>query len=178
MDELIKLDRTTDCSVPIKAGLIGFLFEKIHPLADGNGRVGRLISAFILKSGGYDLRGLLSFEEYIDEHREEYYRMLEPTQNATSFVAFFLEAIIFQAEKMAAKLRQITNETPEDGLLPRRREILEITRDHPYLSFDFLRRRFPAVNPKTLHYDLKKLQDERYIIKAGKTKGVFYKAKQ
>ena len=66
----------------------------------------------------------------------------------------------------------------EDFLLPRRREILEIIKDHPYCPFDFISRRFPSINQKTLHYDLKQLQTKGFIIKAGQTRGVKYKVRE
>jgi len=60
-------------------------------------------------------------------------------------------------------------------LSPRRQEILNIVADHPNCSFYFLARRFAAVNPKTLHYDLKKLLDLNLIIKVGITRGALYR---
>ena len=69
-------------------------------------------------------------------------------------------------------------ELPEDFLLPRRREILEIIKDHPYCSFDFISRRFLSINQKTLHYDLKQLQEKGFVIKAGITRGVKYKTRE
>lgn len=161
----------------VKAGFFQFIFEKIHPFADGNGRVGRLISAYILKNGQFGLRGLVSFEEYIDEHREVYYQVLEPNFDASKFIEFFLESLVAQANLVLEKLKNQSQELPEDILLPRRREILEIIKDHPFCSFDFISRRFPTINPKTLHYDLKKLQEKGFIIKVGKTRGSVYKAK-
>ncbi|KKR67058.1 MAG: hypothetical protein UU09_C0041G0001, partial [Microgenomates group bacterium GW2011_GWA2_40_6] len=62
----------------ILAAIAQFVFEKLHPFADGNGRTGRLISALILKQHNYHLRGMLPFEEYTDNHRESYYYALEP----------------------------------------------------------------------------------------------------
>jgi|APSaa5957512622_1039677.scaffolds.fasta_scaffold10949_3 hypothetical protein len=64
---------------------------------------------------------------------------------------------------------------PINKLLPRRKEIYLMVKDHPLCSFDFIKRRFMAVNPKTLHYDIKKLQDEGLIVKVGKTRGSLYK---
>ena len=61
--------------------------------------------------------------------------------------------------------------------MPRRREVLEIIRDHPHCTFDFLRRRFSAVNAKTLHYDLARLRENGFITKHGQTKGVVYTAR-
>jgi len=57
----------------------------------------------------------------------------------------------------------------------RRQEILLIIADHPNCSFEFLSRRFAAVNPKTLHYDLKKLLNLNLIVKIGITRGVLYR---
>lgn len=162
---------------PIKAGFAQFVFEKIHPFADGNGRVGRLLSAYILKTGGFDFRGLVSFEEYIDEHREHYYQTLEPSFDASEFIEFFLESLVNQANAFLENLKRQIPELPEDALLPRRREILEIVRDHPFCSFDFISRRFLSVNPKTLHYDLQQLQKGDFIQRVGKTRGSIYKVR-
>jgi len=159
----------------IKAGFYQYVFEKIHPFTDGNGRVGRLISAYILKTGGFSFRGLVSFEEYIDGRREAYYQALEPGVDASQFIEFFLESLVNQANLSLEKLKNQPLELPEDALLPRRKEVLEIIKDHPICSFDFIARRFPAVNPKTLHYDLLQLQKEGFIRKVGKTKGSRYR---
>lgn len=177
MQDFIQVSRNLRHEPPIKAAALQFLFEKIHPFADGNGRVGRLISAFIMNCGGYGFRGLVSVEEIIDRNREEYYQALESSLDVTLFVEFFLKSFIEQAKLVLAKLSEKTEELPEDFLLPRRREIFEIIKDHPYSTFDFISRRFPKVNPKTLHYDLKQLQEKGFIIKAGKTKGASYKTK-
>lgn len=175
--EFIQLSRKLKYAVPIKAAILQFLFEKIHPFADGNGRVGRLISAYVMNKGGYGFRGLVSIEEIIEKNRENYYQVLEPSKNATEFVEFFLMSFIEQAYLVLDKLSEKREELPEDFLLPRRRKILEIIRDHLHCSFDFISRRFPAVNPKTLHHDLKQLQEKGFIIKAGKTRGATYKAR-
>lgn len=160
----------------INAGFSQFIFEKIHPFADGNGRVGRLISSYILKNKGYHFRGLVSFEQYIDEHREMYYYGLEPNADGTEFIEFFLESLANQANLFLDQLKNLPVDVPEDNLLPRRQEILAIIKDHPYCSFDFITRRFASVNPKTLHYDLLVLQKSGLVKKLGKTKGSVYQA--
>lgn len=59
-------------------------------------------------------------------------------------------------------------------LPPRQEELYYVIRDHNMVSFDFLRRRFLKIPPRTLRYDLKKLSDKGFIVKIGKTKGSFY----
>jgi len=177
MQDFIRIAQELKYEPPIRAAILQFLFEKIHPFADGNGRVGRLISAYIMKNGEYSFRGLVSMEEIIDKNRENYYQALEPSRDVTLFVEFFLRSIIEQAKSVLGKLSEKEKELPEDFLLPRRREIFKIIKDHPYCTFNFISRRFPAVNPKSLHYDLKQLQEKGFIIKAGKTRGASYKEK-
>ena len=63
---------------------------------------------------------------------------------------------------------------PEDSLLPRRREILNIIRDHQMISFDFLKRRFVNVPDSTLHYELQQLIKVGLILKLGRTRGALY----
>lgn len=158
----------------IKAAVSQFVFEKIHPFADGNGRVGRLISAFVLEKNGFGFKGLSPFEEYIDNHRDDYYFHLESNIDCTGFVKYFLEALVTQSKEYLDELNSVKQIKPEDSLLPRRREILEIIREHPHCTFDFLHRRFTAINSKTLHYDVNRLLKAGFIRKLGATKGVVY----
>jgi len=65
MKEMMRMINNLDQPAPVKAGLSQFILEKIHPFADGNGRVGRLLSSYFLKIGGFNFRGLVSFEEFI-----------------------------------------------------------------------------------------------------------------
>jgi Fic family protein len=178
MKEFISTINSLPEEAPIKAGFAQFVFEKIHPFADGNGRVGRLLSAYILRIGSFGFRGLVSFEEYVDQHREAYYHALEPGAGASEFVEFFLESLVNQANAFLEKLKSQPEELPEDTLPPRRREILEIISDHPFCSFDFISRRFLSVNPKTLHYDLQQLQKSGFVQRLGKTRGSTYRVKE
>ena len=160
--------------VGVRAAVAQFIFEKIHPFADGNGRVGRLISAHILAESGHGFRGLAPFEEYIDSHRLDYYDTLTPDRNVSSFIEFFLEAVVFQSKQILNTMNQPRVELPEDDLSPRQQEILATVRDHPYSSFDFIQRRFMAIKPSTLHYDITQITKLGFIKKNQKTRGVTY----
>lgn len=175
LEGFTKLVNLKSDPVSIKAAISHFAFEKIHPFLDGNGRVGRLVSTFILKKEEFDFRGLVSLEEYLDNNRDSYYYLLNNKgKNITPFVEFFLEALLHQAEKTFQEVKNYKEENRQDTLLPRRREILEIIRDHQMVSFDFIRRRFVKIPESTLHYDLKKLLEGKFIKKLGNTRGVVY----
>ncbi len=164
--------------VPVRACLTHFAFEKIHPFLDGNGRIGRLLIQAILHKEGYGMKGMLSLEEYLDNHRSLYYRMLENSEkDVTDYLEFMLEAISQTSEQAKNQVLEKEKLDAKDFLLPRRAEILSIIEDHILVNFDQIRRRFMGINERTLRYDLKKLTDGGFIKKRGTTKGVYYEAK-
>lgn len=171
-----KINSSKDAG-PVKAAIGHFCFEKIHPFLDGNGRVGRLLSTFILRDSGFEFRGLVSFEEYLEKNRQQYYDRLSSTnKDMTAFIEFFLKALVVQTDSAINNLKETREGLPEDNLLPRRKEILQIIRDHQMISFDSIKRRFLKVSESTLHYDLKQLMKEGFIRKLGSTRGVLYTA--
>jgi Fic family protein len=52
-------------------------FLCIHPFRDGNGRVARLLSLFLLYRNGFEVGRYISLERIIDESRSSYYEALE-----------------------------------------------------------------------------------------------------
>lgn len=171
LEDLIKEINNSKDHPLINAAIFQFKFEKIHPFLDGNGRIGRLISYLILYKNGFSFNGYLSPEEYIEKFREIYYDSLEPSKNYQPFVKFFLESILSQIKDT---FNNFQNPNDLDKLLPRRKEIFEIIKDHPNCSFNFIQRRFLNINSKTLHYDLLKLQKDNLIKKVGVSRGATY----
>lgn len=165
--------------IPIRAVLAHYSFEKIHPFLDGNGRVGRLLLQSILEKNNYGMKGLLTIEEYLDTHRSEYYSSLEESErDVTGYIEFMLEALAQVSEQAKEIVLSKQQGDIHDFLLPRRSEILKIIEEHHLVNFDMIRRRFLAVNERTLRYDLKRLQDAGHIRKRGTTKGVYYERKK
>lgn len=177
----IRLVKFTNSSkeqfIPIKACLAHYIFEKIHPFIDGNGRVGRLILQAVLHKEMYGMKELLSIEEYLDNHRSEYYQALDDRdKDVTDYLEFMLEAIAQTAQKAKELVLEKEKAEVEDYLLPRRAEILNIIKDQRMVNFDQIRRRFVSINERTLRYDLKKLTDAGLVRKRGTTKGVYYQS--
>ncbi len=161
--------------IPIRACLTHYTFEKIHPFLDGNGRVGRLLLQMVLEKGGYGMKGLVVFEEYLDTQRAQYYASLDTSDKELSdYLEFMLEAIAQGAQVAKEEILKKRNLEVEDLLLPRRGEILRIIKDQKIINFDSIHRRFLQINERTLRYDLKKLADAGLIKKRGTTNGVYY----
>lgn len=80
----------------IKAALAHVQFETIHPFLDGNGRIGRLLIAFILHHDQLLSRPLLYLSLYLKQHRAEYYRLLDLVRlqgDWEAWIDFFLEGV-------------------------------------------------------------------------------------
>ncbi len=175
MDGLCAYINTTKDASPVASGVAHVWFEKIHPFLDGNGRVGRLVSSYILTKGGYDFSGLVPFEQYLDEHRDDYYYFLgRDRQDVTEFVEFYLTALLSQARVSLKTALESGKPDQYAHLLLRRGEIMRLIEDHKIVTFDFLSRRFRAVPMRTLHYDLTQLIKAGLVQKMGSTRGVMY----
>lgn len=160
----------------VNAFISHLIFEKIHPFLDGNGRVGRLLIYAIFQSKGYDFGMHIPFEEYIDNHKQDYYYALDiGLQEPNEYLAFMLEAYYVQTEHLK-KLLLTKQNSPAVLLPPRQEEIYKIISDHKTVSLDFIKRRFMKIPERTLRYDLKKMTDAGLIAKIGKTRGVYYTA--
>lgn len=82
--------------VLVKAALAHVQFETIHPFLDGNGRIGRLLIAFLLHHDRLLSQPLLYLSLYFKQHRTEYYRLLDQVRLEGEWEAwldFFLEGV-------------------------------------------------------------------------------------
>jgi len=80
----------------VKAALAHVQFETIHPFLDGNGRIGRLLIAFVLHHDRLLSQPLLYLSLYFKQHRAEYYRLLDLVRAEGDWEAwldFFLEGV-------------------------------------------------------------------------------------
>ena len=94
LEKYINEDETYD--VLIRAALIHYQFETIHPFLDGNGRIGRLLITLYLMEKGALSTPALYISYFLKKNRVEYYdRMTEVRTkgNYEQWVRFFLQAI-------------------------------------------------------------------------------------
>lgn len=179
LDELLIYINSKEKFPLIVAFIAHLVFEKIHPFLDGNGRVGRLLISAILKSKSWDFSFAVPFEEYLDEHKEEYYFHLDQgLKNTNGYLEFMLEAFFKQIEKIKDQINEEKVREANPFLPPRQEEIFNIIKDQVVASFDMIRRRFLQVPERTLRYDLKKLLDRKLIEKSGETRGRYYRERK
>jgi len=86
--------KTSD--ILIRAALIHYQFETIHPFLDGNGRIGRLLNTLFLMEKGALTAPILYISYYLKQNRLEYYDRLTRVRTHGDYeqwVIFFLTAI-------------------------------------------------------------------------------------
>ncbi len=102
MSDLEKYINSEDSlDILVRAALIHYQFETIHPFLDGNGRVGRLLITLFLMQKNVLSTPALYISYYLKKYRVEYYdRMTEVRRKGDyeQWVKFFLEAVLESAE--------------------------------------------------------------------------------
>jgi len=94
----------------IRAALIHYQFETIHPFLDGNGRVGRLLITLFLMEKKVLTTPALYISYFLKKNRVEYYdRMTEVRTkgNYEQWIKFFLQAIMESAEDAVATIDEL-----------------------------------------------------------------------
>ncbi|KLU62322.1 Fic/DOC family protein [Peptococcaceae bacterium CEB3] len=73
----INAPSTQEIPVPIRAGITMWQLLTIHPYMDGNGRTARMIATYLLRLGGFGLKGLFVLETFYDRNLREYYKNMQ-----------------------------------------------------------------------------------------------------
>ena len=85
----------------VRAALIHYQFETIHPFLDGNGRVGRMLVLLYLMDKGLLQEPVLYISYFLKKNQMEYYDRMSWVRsggNYEQWIHFFLEAVSEAAE--------------------------------------------------------------------------------
>lgn len=111
MSDLEKyMNADDDLDTLIRAGLIHYQFETIHPFLDGNGRVGRMLIILFLIEKGLLSSPVLYISYFLKMNRLEYYDRLSEVRNRGNYeqwVKFFLRAVLESAEDATATIDRL-----------------------------------------------------------------------
>lgn len=112
MNDLEKFINCEDNMDPlIKASLIHYQFESIHPFLDGNGRLGRLLITLFLIKEHLLTYPVLYLSCYLKLNRQEYYDRMSEIRNSGNFeqwIKFFLKGIVETAQDATATIDKLS----------------------------------------------------------------------
>lgn len=131
-----------------KMAVIHHQFESIHPFYDGNGRTGRIINILYLVQQGLLGSPVLYLSRYINQHKQDYYRLLQAVRESgqwQEWLLFMLDGIEQTATQTTALVVQIKalmqaykNKMRQE--LPKiySQDLINNLFKHPYTKIDFL----------------------------------------
>lgn len=94
----------------VKAAILHYQFEAIHPFLDGNGRIGRLLITLFLCDQRCLSQPLLNLSGFFDQTRDDYYRrLLAVSQRGDwrGWIEYFLRGVRRQAKGSLEDTRRL-----------------------------------------------------------------------
>jgi Fic family protein len=183
MEELVawtneSIDKKTMHPLLVTAVFI-VVFLAIHPFQDGNGRLSRVLTTYLLLRFGYAYVPYSSLESVIESSKENYYLALRQTQgtlnaqepNWQPWITFFLKALRQQKQRLEVKVEReklLLSQLPELSL-----KILELAKSKGRITISEVVVLTNA-NRNTIKKHLENLVDTRQLSKHGTGKGTWY----
>lgn len=164
----------------IVSGIAHHRLVSIHPFADGNGRIARVLGVWLLYARGFDTRHLFALDEFYEADCPRYYDKIKQARDLDGDLSFWLE---YAAEGVVETLKktrdrivslQVTEKAPRMRLTRRQEDILRFLRDKgkakaPDIeaAFGFSRARVGQI--------IKPLVDAGLVIREGQTRATTYR---
>ena len=154
-------------------------FLAIHPFQDGNGRLSRVLTTFLLLKSGYRYVAYSSLEAVIEREKPAYYRSLRQTQttlneaepNWLPWFEFFLKSMKRQKDNLEIKIKRerlLLTQLPDMS-----QTILDLIRENGRVNVGELIV-FTQFNRNTLRKHLESLVKTNQIQQNGVGKGTWY----
>jgi Fic family protein len=157
-------------------------FLAIHPFQDGNGRLSRVLTTWLLLREGYAYVPYCSLEAVIEHSKDMYYLALRQTQgtlntekpNWQPWLLFFLKALNEQKKRLETKLEReklLLTKLPQLS-----QQIVELIKSRGRITISEVET-ITGANRNTIKKHLEALVSNNHIQKQGATKGAWYSFK-
>lgn len=162
LEQFINDDNLCDWDPLIKMAVIHHHFESIHPFYDGNGRTGRIINILYLVKQGLLDTPVLYLSRFINQNKEEYYRLLQSVRDERDWEPWILY-ILAGVEKTSHQtinlileiknLMQVQKNKMRDEL-PKiySHELINNLFRHPYTKIDFVMHELQIARKTAIKY--------------------------
>ena len=157
-------------------------FLAIHPFRDGNGRVSRLLTTWLLLKANYSWVQYSSHEKVIEDNKPSYYVNLRATQKTLSakkpkyeeWFSFFLMVLERQTMFINEKIKR---ESPKSELNPNEEKVYEVIKEHGRVSPSFLLQHVDMTS-NGLKSLLQRLSERGLVEPVGEKRGRKYQLKK
>ena len=99
----------------VQSGIAHLWFVSIHPFADGNGRLARILSDILLAKSDKNEFRFYNISAEINRNKKQYYNILEQTQHGngdiTAWLTWYIKTLIASVEEAETSVNSILNKS-------------------------------------------------------------------
>ncbi len=156
LENLMKYINTSTDDPLYKIALAHYQFETIHPMRDGNGRMGRLLIASMMYSEGVMTSAMPPISEYLYEYRKEYLDSLYNVSAKDDFdtwFGLFLDAVASSSDdsvKLIDRILKLRNDMLSEENNRNRRAVIDSLFDNPYIQVSDMMEKADITRPGAL----------------------------
>ena len=181
MTDLFKWAKGSELNPVIKACVLHYEIETIHPFSEGNGRIGRLWQSVVLCRYS-DIFKMMPIETMVHANQQRYYDAIERSRDvnsSTPFIEFMLEMILRTMEAFTGDGNRLLNVKSEylQNLSKNEKEILRIIIGNFGTDSVITAGRLSEMTKKsdaTVRNHLRKFTEEKILTASGDNKGRKY----
>lgn len=180
------LHTPSDYPVLLRAGIFHHHFAYIHPFFDGNGRLGRILTAYYLLLNHYEVTKYFIMDDFYDVDRHLYSDTLHTADKGdlTSWIEYFLEGISFSLQAALSRIQDLKNTNMEE--IKGEKRVLVTTREEEVLQIVIEKKAIKTqdisteleVTRQQAHSLLASLVRKGLLDKFGSTKTSYYKLRK
>jgi len=130
--DLIKwIDRAGHVHPIIVSAVFHHQCVSIHPFSDGNGRLARAVSHWILYKRGFDPKHILSLDDFYAEDRKLYYKKIQQARDLdydlTYWIEYVAQGVLDAIRRVYARVSRVSLSSKKKIIVtPKQEELIEI----------------------------------------------------
>lgn len=164
----------------LTSGIAHHRLVSIHPFADGNGRVARILGIWILYARGFDTHHLFSLDDFFEQGRQRYYQKIQQARDLDDDLTYWLEYVADGVVETLSRTKeriislQIKSIHPKIVLTKRQEDVLRYLRNKGRARTAEIEQAFQLSRAR-LNQILKPLVEAGLVKREGYTRATSYR---
>lgn len=164
------------------SGIAHHRLVSIHPFADGNGRISRLLACWILYRSGFDSHHLFAIDEYYEADKQRYYDKIQQARDLdddlTHWLEYVAEGLVMTLRKTKSRIESldIQHASAHLRLTPKQEELLRILRGKPRVAAAELTQAL-KISRERVSELVRPLIEANIVLREGQTRATTYRLK-
>lgn len=162
------------------SGIAHHRLVSIHPFADGNGRISRLLACWILYRSGFDSHHLFAVDEYYEADKQKYYDKIQQARDLdddlTHWLEYVAEGFVVTLRKTKSRIESldIQHASARLRLTPKQEELLRILRGQPWIAAAHLTKAL-KISRERVSELVRPLIEAGIVLREGRTRATTYR---